>query len=52
MFTIVLIPEGFTASILTNVGDIISNLAPYITLIIGVVLTAIVLEIIIGAIRK
>jgi hypothetical protein len=52
MFSIIPLPSGFTADILSNVGTIIADLSPYLTLIISVVLGALVLEIIIGAIRK
>lgn len=52
MLTIITLPEGFTADILTNVSGLLGDLAPYITLILGVVLIGVVLEIIIGAIRK
>lgn len=52
MFSIIPLPENFISSILSNVGTIISDLSPYLTLIISVILGALVLEIIIGAIRK
>ena len=50
--TIVPLPENFLADILGNVGIILNDLGGYIALIISVLLAAVVLEIIIGAIRK
>jgi hypothetical protein len=46
------LPDDFTANIWTNVGLMLTPLAPYIELIVGVVLAAVVLEVIIGAIKK
>jgi len=52
MLTIITLPEGFVGDITDNIGTILSDLSGYLTLIIGVVLGAVVIEIIIGAIRK
>lgn len=52
MFSIIPLPSGFTTDILANVGTIINDLSPFLTLIISVILIALVLDIIIGAIRK
>jgi len=52
MLSIIPLPSGFVSDILGNVGTIISDLSSYLTLIISVILAALVLDIIIGAIRK
>jgi len=46
------LPDGFIAGIWTNVNSLFSGLSPWLTLVIGVVLAAVVLEIIIGALTK
>ncbi len=51
LYTIIPLPEGFMSSILANVGTILTDLSPYITLIVSVILIGVVLEIIIGAIK-
>jgi hypothetical protein len=52
MFSIIPLPAGFLDDILGNVGTIISDLGTYIALIISVLLATLVIEVIIGAIRK
>ncbi len=52
MLSIIPLPEDFMSSILSNVGTILTDLSPYLTLIISVVLIGVVLEIIIGAIKR
>jgi hypothetical protein len=52
MFTLITLPQNFTSSIVGNMSDLITDLAPYITLILGVMLGVIVIEILINAIRK
>ena len=52
MLAIIPLPAGFIDDILANVGTILTDLGGYITLIISVILIGLVLEIIIGAIRK
>ena len=52
MLSIIPLPSNFTTDILANVGTMITDLAPYLTLIISVILIGIVLEIIIGAIKR
>ena len=46
------LPDNFTSNIWVNVGAVLVPLAPYVELIVGVILAAVVLEIIIGAIKK
>ena len=46
------LPTDFNANIISNMTGILTPLAPYIELIIGVVLAAVVLEVIIGALKK
>jgi len=51
MLTFIALPDNFTNSIASTTTDTIGSFAPYIILIIGVLLAGVVLEIIIGAIR-
>jgi hypothetical protein len=46
------LPPDFNDNIISNMTNILTPLSPYIELIIGVVLAAVVLEIIIGALKK
>jgi hypothetical protein len=39
-------------NIISNVGEVISDLSGYTTLLIGVILGVVVIEILIGALRK
>ena len=52
MFSIITLPDNFVASTTATMGQLFTDLAPYITLIIGVVLAVLVVEIIIGVLRK
>ena len=52
MLSIIALPSGFLTDILANVGTILTDLGGYLTLILGVLLSALVFEIILGAIRK
>ena len=46
------LPANFTGDIITSASAFFANFAPYITLIIGILLATVVVEIIIGAIKK
>lgn len=50
-FSIITLPANFVSDIGTNASDLLTDLSPITTLIIGVLLGVIVLQIIIGAIR-
>lgn len=52
MFGIFTLPSNFVASTTAIMGELFTDLAPYLTLIIGVVVAVLVIEIIIGALRK
>lgn len=52
MFSIITLPSNFVASTTATMGDLFTDLGSYITLIIGVVLAVLVIEIIIGVLRK
>jgi hypothetical protein len=52
MLSIIPLPAGFLTDILANVGTIMADLSPYITLIISIILIGVVLEIIIGAVKR
>lgn len=45
-------PGGFIENLLGHATGIITNFSPYITLVLGVLLAAVVIEIIIGSLRK
>lgn len=49
--SIIALPNNFVSDIGTNAGDFLADLSPYITLIVGILLAVIVLQIIIGAIK-
>lgn len=51
MLTIITLPPGFTASTTAVMSDLITDLGPYITLILGVILAVVVVEIVIHALR-
>jgi len=51
MFTFITLPNNFVSEIASTSNDMISGFSSYITLIIGVILAGVVLELIIGAIR-
>jgi len=50
--TTIQLPEGFVSNILESAGGIFTTFSGVITLIVGVLLAALVIEIIIGALRK
>jgi len=52
MLSIITLPNGFVGSITSTMSDLFTDLSPYVTLILGVVLGAIIIEVVIGAIRK
>jgi hypothetical protein len=52
MFSLIPLPTNFISQITTNTTDIIADLSPFATLIIGVLLGVVLLEILIHAIRK
>lgn len=52
MLTIITIPGTFVSDIIDNVGEVISDLSGYTTLLIGVILGVVIIEILIGAVRK
>jgi len=52
MFSIIILPSNFVASTTAIVGEIFTDLNPFITLIIGVLLGVLVLEILLGILRK
>jgi len=52
MLTILTLPSTFASDITGYMSDLITDLAPYITLVLGVILTAVVIKIIIGALHK
>jgi uncharacterized membrane-anchored protein YhcB (DUF1043 family) len=49
MFTL---PSNFVASTTQSASELFTNLAPYITLIVGIMLGVVVIEILVGALRK
>lgn len=52
MFNIITLPGDFASTTLGYVGTLFSDLSGIITIIIGVILAVLVIEILIGAIRK
>jgi nucleoside-specific outer membrane channel protein Tsx len=46
------LPTDFNANIWSQAGQILTALGPYTEMIIGVILATVVLEIIIGALKK
>lgn len=51
LFSIVTLPSNFIASTTAVSSDLFTDLQSYITLILGVVLGVVVIEIIIGALK-
>lgn len=51
MLTIIALPNNFTGDIASTTETVLSDLSPYITLILGIILGVIVVEFLIGAIR-
>jgi len=52
IFSLIPLPANFTAQIVDNATSILGDLSPYATLIIGVLLGVVLLEILINAIRR
>jgi hypothetical protein len=52
MLSIIPLPSGFTADILANTSTILTDLSGYITLIISIILIGVVIEIIVGAVKR
>jgi hypothetical protein len=52
MFSIITLPNSFIADITSYITTIISDLSPYLTLILGILLAILVIDILIGAIKK
>ena len=52
MFSIIALPENFVSSIIGYMGTIFSDLAPYITLVLGVILGTLVITILINALHN
>jgi hypothetical protein len=46
------LPDGFVSGMWSNTTSILTALAPYITTILGVLLAAVLIEVVIGAIKK
>ena len=46
------LPDSFITGVWSNVEGVLIPLAPYLELIVGVILAAVVIEVIIGAIKK
>jgi hypothetical protein len=51
-YSIIALPSNFVASTTANVSDLFGDFSPIITLILGILGVAIVIEIIIGAFRR
>ena len=51
MFTIITLPSGFTSDITANASSLFTDLSPYTTLILGVLLGIVVITILIKTIR-
>lgn len=52
MLSIIPLPSNFISNITDNTGTIFTDLAPYIALIIGVLLGVVVIQAIISTIKK
>jgi hypothetical protein len=50
--TTINLPSGFVSDILNNANALFSSFSGYITLIIGIILAAVVIEILIGVLRR
>jgi len=51
MFSIITLPANFVSDITANASDLITDLSPFITLVIGVLLAVVVISLIVGAIK-
>jgi len=49
---IITLPDNFTSTIVAYVGQLFTDLAPYITLVLGVILGTLVISIIINTLHK
>lgn len=49
--TIITLPEGYATTTLGYVGEVFSDLSGLILIIVGVLIGAVVIEIVVGAIR-
>jgi len=52
MLTVITLPEGFVSEIIGYMSGLFGDLAPYITLILGVILGTLVITILINALHK
>lgn len=52
MLSIITLPAGFIDDITTNASDLVTDLSPIVTLIVGVLLATIVITLIIHAIKN
>lgn len=52
MLSIITLPANFVDDITTNASDLVTDLSPFITLVIGVLLATIVITLIIHAIKN
>lgn len=46
------LPNTFVADITANASTLVSDLSPYVTLVVGVLLAVVVIKVIIGAIKN
>ena len=51
MLSLISLPNNFVASTTGVASELISDLSPYITLIVGILLGILILEVVIGIIR-
>lgn len=49
---LITLPSDFTSGIASNTSALASDFSPYLTLVLGILLLAVVVEIIIGALKK
>ena len=52
MLTIIPLPSNFVTEITANAGTIFTDLAPYLTLILGVILGVLVITALIDALKR
>lgn len=52
MLSIISLPENFVSNITTNAEGIISDLSPFVTLVIGVLLAVVVISVLISTLTK
>lgn len=51
MLTFISLPNDFVGNIASTTNDTISSFSNYITLILGIILAGVIIELIIGAVR-